>query len=119
MTDEAVAVECDLDEPLDKVWRALTDPDLLAQWLAPEEEGAQIGEVVEVDPGREVRVGWRDERDSVVTFTVTEQEGGVHLRIVHEPVAAPVLMSAPRRPLPRAARSVARRAPRMMMRKAA
>lgn len=120
MSDDTVVVECDLDEPLDKVWRALTDPDLLAQWLAPEEQGAELGEVVEVEAGREVRVGWRDEQDSVVTFTVTEREAGVHLRIVHEPIAAPVvLMAMPRRLRPRAARVIARRTTSACLRRAA
>ncbi len=35
--DEArsITVECDLDAPPEKVWRALTEPELLSAWLEP------------------------------------------------------------------------------------
>ena len=39
MTDrdrEDIVVECTLDAPPEKVWRALTEPDLVAAWLLPE-----------------------------------------------------------------------------------
>ena len=32
---DSIAFEFDLPHPPEKVWRALTDPDLLAQWLLP------------------------------------------------------------------------------------
>ena len=32
---ESVVVECDLPDPPEKVWRALTVPDLVAAWLSP------------------------------------------------------------------------------------
>ena len=32
---EAISFEFDLHHPPEKVWRALTDPDLLAEWLLP------------------------------------------------------------------------------------
>ena len=32
---EAIAFEFDLRHPPEKVWRALTDPKLLAEWLLP------------------------------------------------------------------------------------
>jgi hypothetical protein len=32
---EAIAFEFDLPHAPEKVWRALTDPDLLAEWLLP------------------------------------------------------------------------------------
>jgi len=32
---ESISFDFDLPHPPEKVWRALTDPDLLAQWLLP------------------------------------------------------------------------------------
>ncbi|MBC7172082.1 MAG: SRPBCC domain-containing protein, partial [Polyangiaceae bacterium] len=32
---EAISFELDLRHPPEKVWRALTDPELLAEWLLP------------------------------------------------------------------------------------
>jgi uncharacterized protein YndB with AHSA1/START domain len=96
--DDAVVVECDLDAPLDRVWTALTDPGLVETWLAPREAGVELGEMRDVEPGRRLSYDWREAEgaglDSVVTFTLTETEDGVRLRIVHEPVSAPVSVLA-------------------------
>jgi uncharacterized protein YndB with AHSA1/START domain len=85
MTDEVV-VECDLDEPPEKVWRALTTPELVDAWLAPAEVGADY-EMVESDPGKRVSWRWTEgepPRESTVTFVVGRTaEGGSHLRLVH------------------------------------
>ena len=104
--DDTVVVECDLPEPPEKVWRALTEPELLAQWLTPTEgEGAQIDcEIIESRPNRLLRYSWRDREndeagvhadpararterdslDSIVTFELARTAaGGTHLRIIH------------------------------------
>src|SRR5579859_2064931 len=92
---QTIVVECELPEPPQKVWKALTVPELLAQWLMPNdirpEKGAQFSlaaaaeqspagridcEVLEVNPHRLLKLSWRadssDEEleslDSVVTF---------------------------------------------------
>src|SRR5688572_30556396 len=88
---DAVEMECDLPHPPEKVWRALTDNDLLGAWLLPNDLRPEVGahfslqssnahpvqcEIVEVVPQR--RLCWRqrerpdgfvDEQwiDSVVT----------------------------------------------------
>lgn len=91
-TDDAIVTECDLDEEPGKVWRALTEPGLAGQWLVPLDVECLV---VEAEPERLLRCSWRsrtDERDgqgrgldSVVTFELSEtEEGGTHLRIVHE-----------------------------------
>jgi uncharacterized protein YndB with AHSA1/START domain len=115
-TDESIVVDCDLDAPPAQVWRALTEPDLVAQWLlpldAPAELSPEVGErfsfkpepangnnpidceVLAAEPRHLLRYSWRGnaaERDaagraldSIVTFTLTETDGGgTHLRIVH------------------------------------
>ena len=103
MTDSnTVVTECDLAEAPEKVWKALTTPELLEKWL-PE---ARDCEVLAAEPNRLLRYRWRageadrDESggrlDSVVTFELTDTlAGGTHLRIDHRVlVAAPVISLA-------------------------
>jgi uncharacterized protein YndB with AHSA1/START domain len=90
--DDQIITEVDLDAEPAKVWRALTEPDLANNWLVPEDIDCQV---MEAHPERLLRCSWRsrtDERDgegnrldSVVTFELSETEqGGTHLRIVHD-----------------------------------
>lgn len=106
-----IVVTCDLPEPPEKVWRALTVPELLAAWLLPNDiepvAGSQFQlrqtpdaapiecEVLEAEPCRLLRYSWREREgpdrrrsggglDSTVTFELTRTgAGGTHLRIVH------------------------------------
>lgn len=106
--ERSVAFEWDLPEAPERVWRALTDAEIVAEWLGPNdlrpEEGASFKvndpwlgtapvecEVLSVEPGRSIVFGWRDEAErrdglsSTVTFEIDGTEaGGTHLRIVHE-----------------------------------
>lgn len=117
---QSVVVDCDLDEPPEKVWRALTTPELMAAWLAEGDIKAEVGhrfelqpqaggpdapvecEVLEADPGARLRFSWRerdeagDPVDSEVTFVLTPTiNGGTRLRLVHEGfVGAGVLVCA-------------------------
>jgi uncharacterized protein YndB with AHSA1/START domain len=79
-TGDTVLIECDLPEPPEKVWRALTEPHVLAKWLMPNDmrpevgtrfsfrrEGAAVGEGASIDckilesaPNRRLRYSWRD-----------------------------------------------------------
>ena len=103
----SVVTECDLPHPPEKVWRALTVPELLGAWLMPNDirpvEGERFAlhedgpagdridcEVLEAEPCRRLRYSWRDgeARDNAMTSVVTfelsrDGEGGTHLRIVH------------------------------------
>jgi uncharacterized protein YndB with AHSA1/START domain len=89
--DNAIITECDLDDHPSKVWRALTEPELVASWLVPEDVDCRV---IEAEPPRLLRCSWRsrtDERDAegapldtIVTFELTPAvAGGTHLRIVH------------------------------------
>lgn len=126
---EPIVVECDLDAPPEKVWRALTEPQLLAAWLEP--DAIQPGDdshplrldfddkdhTVEIEtlcekPHRLLRYRWRslgrDEDlpnlDSVVTFELSESDaGGTHLRIVHDEFSVMLSASAPQRTFARVA----------------
>jgi uncharacterized protein YndB with AHSA1/START domain len=108
LEERSVTFEWDLPEAPEKVWRALTDAEIVSEWLGPNdlrpEPGAQFTvydpwiskapvecEVLTVDPGRSIVFGWRDadaRRDglsSTVTFELDgTAAGGTHLRIVHD-----------------------------------
>ncbi|TRC99855.1 SRPBCC domain-containing protein [Mesorhizobium sp. WSM4303] len=104
---DALAFECDLPDAPEKVWRALTVPELLAAWMMPNDIKPETGsrfafagpeapiecEVLDAEPGRLLRYSWRersdtgdaDGLDSIVTFTLDRTiSGGTHLRIVHD-----------------------------------
>lgn len=90
-----VTVECSLDAPPEKVWRALTVPELVTDWLGARPESGEakddaspLYEIVEAEPFSHVRYRWRDhdadEADSFVTFELQpRQDGGTTFRLVH------------------------------------
>jgi uncharacterized protein YndB with AHSA1/START domain len=100
---EAIAFEFDLQHPPERVWRALTDPALLAEWLLPVvgltlEPGAAFTFTAPPQPGwdgtvhcrfteiespRKLRYTWVvGDMDTVVTFTLTPTAAGTHLSLV-------------------------------------
>jgi len=100
---ESLSFDFDLHHPPEKVWRALTDPDLLAEWLLPVvdlklEPGAAFtcktqaypgwdGTVncrfVEIEPQRKLSYMWTVPfLDTVVTFTLTPTASGTRLSLV-------------------------------------
>jgi uncharacterized protein YndB with AHSA1/START domain len=102
-SSDSLVFECDFEEPPEKVWRALTDPELLREWLSggdhlpadsPEERAVPY-EILRADPHRLLRYRWRDreggvgesadrEVHSVVTVElIPGTQGGTHLRLTH------------------------------------
>ena len=100
---EAIAFEFDLPHPPEKVWRALTDPALLAEWLLPVidlelEPGAAFTfktqpypgwdgivhcRFVEIEPLRKLSYTWSVPfLDTVVTFTLTPTTSGTRLSLM-------------------------------------
>jgi uncharacterized protein YndB with AHSA1/START domain len=100
---EAIAFEFDLQHRPEKVWRALTDPGLLAQWLLPVidfklEPGAACtfrappqpgwdGSVncrfIEIEANRKLSYTWVvGDLDTVVTFTLEPTASGTRLSLV-------------------------------------
>jgi uncharacterized protein YndB with AHSA1/START domain len=100
---ETIAFEFDLQHSPEKVWRALTEPALLAEWLLPVfglklEPGAEFmfktqaypgwdGTVncrlMEIEPQRKLRYAWTVPfLDTVVTFTLTPTDTGTRLSLV-------------------------------------
>ena len=83
---ESVVVECELPDPPEKVWRALTEPELVAAWLLPNDPQRVDCKVIESKPHRLLRYAWSDggDIDSVVTFELHRTvEHGTRLRVVH------------------------------------
>jgi uncharacterized protein YndB with AHSA1/START domain len=101
---ESISFEFDLPHAPEKVWRALTDPALLTEWLLPvfdlklQPEAAftfktqpQPGwdgivncRILEIDAPRKVSYAWvvGDALDTVVTFTLTPTASGTRLSLV-------------------------------------
>jgi uncharacterized protein YndB with AHSA1/START domain len=108
MTDTAtearsVVVEREMPYPPEKLWRALTEPHLIAEWLMKNDFAPVVGhrfnlsgdwggvldcEVLAVEPNRTLSYTWNFAHDdpaydlrSVVTFTLSPTPTGTHLRM--------------------------------------
>lgn len=99
----SVTLERTLPHPPEKVWRALTENHLLAQWLLatdfepvphrkfqfrsdpmPQWDGRIDCQVLTLDPPRSLSYTWTAlGLDSVVRFTLTPTDAGTHLRMEH------------------------------------
>ena len=108
MTDAAtetrsVVVEREIAYPPEKLWRALTQPHLMEEWLMKNDFKPDVGhrfnlrgdwggvldcEVLAVEQNRTLSYTWDFKHDdaaydlkSVVTFTLTPTSNGTHLRM--------------------------------------
>ena len=102
---ESISFEFDLHHSLEKVWRALTDPVLLREWLLPVidldlEPGAAFAfkrkpvggwdgtvncRFLEIEPQRKLSYTWvvgDMDINTVVTFTLTPTASGTRLSLV-------------------------------------
>jgi len=98
-----IVVERDIAHPPEKLWRALTQPHLIEEWLMKNDFAPRVGhrfnlrgdwggvldcEVLVVDPQKTLSYTWNFAHDdaafsltSVVTFTLTPTPAGTHLRM--------------------------------------
>ena len=100
---ESVSLEFDLHHAPSKVWRALTDPALVSEWLLPvvdlelrpgaeftfnappqpDWDGVVNCRVVEIEANRTLRYNWVvGDIDTIVTFTLTPTASGTRLSLV-------------------------------------
>ncbi len=105
---QSISLEWTLPHPPAKVWRALTEPELLARWLMQNDLRPAVGhrftfrqeptpwwdgivhcEVLELEPGRRIRYSWKSgpessPLDTVVTWTLAPTpSGGTRLSLEH------------------------------------
>ena len=99
----SVVVERDFPHAPEKLWRALTQPHLIEEWLMKNDFAPSVGhrfnlrgdwggvldcEVLAVEPNKTLSYTWNFAHDdpaynltSVVTFTLTPTSAGTHLRM--------------------------------------
>ena len=92
----SVVVERDIDHPPAKIWRALTQPHLIAEWLMKNDFTPVVGhkfklsadwgavdcEVLVIEPNKTLTYTWAAMGlESVVTWTLTPTSTGTHLRM--------------------------------------
>jgi uncharacterized protein YndB with AHSA1/START domain len=99
----SVVVEREFPHPPEKLWRALTQPHLIEEWLMKNDFRPDVGhqfnlrgdwggvldcEVLTVEPNRRLSYTWNFASDeaafslqSVVTFTLTPTDTGTQLRM--------------------------------------
>src|ERR1700747_708717 len=92
----SVFVEREIPHPPEKIWRALTQPHLIEEWLMKNnfkpvvdhrfnlrgDWGAVDCQVLEVEPNKPLSYPWAAMGlDSVVTWTLTPTRTGTHLRM--------------------------------------
>ena len=102
-TTRTLVIERDLPYPPEKVWRALTESSLIAEWLmnndfqpivghtfafratpAPNWNGVIDSEVLIVEPHRKLSYSWGTlGLASTVTWTLTPAGTGTHVRMEH------------------------------------
>src|SRR5579862_2767091 len=97
-----VIVERDLPFPPEKLWRALTQPQLIEAWLMKNDFEPVVGhqftlsqdwgsldcEVLAIEPNSKLTYSWNHASEnpafalnSIVTFTLTPTPTGTHLRV--------------------------------------
>jgi len=101
MTDTAtetrsVVVEREIAHPPEKIWRALTQPHLIDEWLMKNDFKPVVGhrfnlradwgavdcQILEVAPNKTLSYSWAAYGlESVVTWTLTPTSKGTHLRM--------------------------------------
>ena len=99
----SVVVEREFAFPPEKLWRALTQPHLIEEWLMKNDFKPDVGhrfslrgdwggvldcEVLAIEPNRTLSYTWNHPHEdaaynltSVVTFTLTATSTGTHLRV--------------------------------------
>ena len=100
---QSVVIERDFSHPPEKLWRALTQPHLVEEWLMKNDFKPVVGhhfklrgewggvldcEVLTLEPNKTLSYTWNFAHEdaafnlqSVVTFTLTPTKQGTHLRM--------------------------------------
>lgn len=112
MSEQPTSIEVEgfLPHSPAKVWRALTEPELIARWLMENDfqaivwhqfqmrgipvpavgfSGLVASEVLDLQTEKRLRISWRDANsgnslNSTVTWTITAEDTGTLLSLVHD-----------------------------------
>jgi uncharacterized protein YndB with AHSA1/START domain len=97
-TNKSVIIEREVPHPPEKIWRALTQPNLIEEWLMKNDFkpaidhrfnfradwGAVDCKVLTAEPNKTLSYTWAAYGlESVVTWTLTPTSTGTHLRMEH------------------------------------
>ena len=97
-TTRSVVIERELPYPPEKIWRALTQPQLIEQWLMKNDFQSVVDHrcsfradwgsvdcrVLTVEPEKTLAYTWEAYGlESVITWTLTPSGTGTHLRMEH------------------------------------
>ena len=92
----SVVIEREIPHPAERIWRALTQPHLMEEWLMKNNFKPVVGEgftlrgdwgsvdckVLEIEPNKALSYTWDAMGlESVVTWTLTATASGTHLRM--------------------------------------
>ncbi len=92
----SVVIERDIPHPAEKIWRALSQPHLIQEWLMKNDFAPVVGhrfnlsadwgavdcQVLTVEPNKTLSYTWAAYGlESVVTWTLTPTRTGTHLRM--------------------------------------
>lgn len=95
----SVVVEREFAFPVDRVWRALTQPHLIAEWLMENDFEPEVGrpfrftadwggvdcEVLSLEPMKSLAYSWGAMgQGTTVTWTLTPGDAGTHVRMEQE-----------------------------------
>jgi uncharacterized protein YndB with AHSA1/START domain len=100
---KTVVIEREFSAAPEKLWRALTQPHLIAEWLMKNDFALTVGhpfqlrtdpqpnwdgvidcKVVAIEPNKTLSYRWAAlDLESVVTFTLTPTDTGTHMRMEH------------------------------------
>jgi uncharacterized protein YndB with AHSA1/START domain len=100
-TTRTLVIEREMPHPPEKIWRALTEGQLIEEWLLKNDFKPVVGhrfqfrrepmpnwngvidcEVLEVEPNSRLSYGWGSMGlETVVAWTLTPTAGGTHLRM--------------------------------------
>ena len=103
MIPDAIVIDMVYPQPIEAVWKALTNSDALTAWLMPNDFEPRIGhrftfrttpdqywngvvecEVVALDALSRLAFTWRGGAlDTLVTFSIESVDEGTHLRLEH------------------------------------
>ena len=105
MSNEPFVIERTYNAPVEKVWRAITDRDLMKQWYfdiaafkpevgfeftfdggSEEKTYTHLCKVLEVVPNKKLSYSWRYkdyEGNSIVTFELFDEDGKTRLKLTH------------------------------------